>query len=457
MNVTVLEFGALGNGVTLDTSAIQSAIDAVSRSGGGRVRFPAGYTFLSGSLELKANVDLHLEEHAILLASSDYSDYSTDHALPTLTRGEVNETVLPQRAFIVGYRAHNARITGIGEINGNSDGFIKMRGEHIHTMSAPPGGRDQYLERPFTIFLVESDSVRFHDFTLRDPAFWALRVSGCDDVIFDGLRIVSDLKVPNADGIDIDRCEHVIIRDCDISTADDCISLKSCAGTAKYGDVGDVLIERCRLRSISGAITLGTESVGMIRDVEVTNCEVVNSHRGFAVRAREGGRIANVIFRDSSVQTKTYAPEWWGHGEALHVTAFAWNEPSGLGDGNPERLLPGTVSNITFRNLDVISEAGVLNWAQDDSLVSDITYDNVRMTMTPGSTWDHRIDLRPNDLVPVVTRPHNAFEVVHCRNITIKDCHVTWNSHSREDYGILLHSEVATGLTVDDLVETVVS
>ena len=457
MDYSVLDFGAKADGKSLDTKSIQDTIDKAATAGGGRVVIPAGKVFLSGSLELKANVELHLEKGSMLLASDNYDDYSLQHNIKTLTGGKVDEYVLPQRSFIVGFKAHNASITGEGAISGNADGFILEQGQYIHSMRAPVNGKSQYLERPFTIFLIESQNVRLTDFTCKDPAFWAIRLTGCNDLVIDGVKILTDLKVPNADGIDIDRCQRVTISNCELITADDCISLKSCAGTAQYGDVADVLIKNCYMVTTSGAITLGTESVGDIKNVRVTDCTVERSHRGFAVRAREGGEISSVIFENSKVSTRTFSPAWWGHGEALHVTAFAWNEPEMVGDGNPERAIPGTVRNITFRNLEVESEAGILNWAADPSLVDSISYQDIKLKIGSRSKWPARIDLRPNDLLPQLDRPHNAVEVANIANLQINNLEIIWDQNSRASYGEKLLVENSPGFSSTGVSETIVS
>lgn len=441
MEFSILDFGAKGDGKTLDTLAIQSAVDEASKSGGGKVVIPAGSTFLTGSFEVKANVELHLAKDAKLLASSNYEDYLSEHNIKTLTGGLVDEFVLPQRALIVGYQAHGFKITGEGVLDGNADGFIEKRGQYIHEMRGPVGGKSQYLERPFTVFLIDSQNVSLSKFTLANPAFWAIRLTGCNDLVIDGIKILTDLMVPNADGIDIDRCQRVRISNCYLETADDCISLKSCSGTSIYGDVSDVLIDNCTMITTSGAITLGTESVGDIKDVVVRNCEVKKSHRGFAVRAREGGTISNILFENCRLQTRTFSPMWWGHGEALHVTSFAWNTKENLQDGNPERLLPGKVKNITFRNLEVDSEAGILNWSETEGLVDGVQYEDIRLSIGTRSKWPPRIDLRPNDQEPLLERPHNAFEAVRIKNLSINGLSVTWDNQSRLNYGQVIYEQ----------------
>ncbi len=143
MKIVINEVGAKNDGTFNNAAIINQAIDTVHKSGGGQVIIPSGGVYLSGSIALKENVDLHLEIGATLKASSDYDDYTANHNIKALTEGTVDEFVLPQRAFISAYKAHNARITGHGTIDGHADGFIAERGRYIHKMRGAVVGRDQ--------------------------------------------------------------------------------------------------------------------------------------------------------------------------------------------------------------------------------------------------------------------------------------------------------------------------
>ena len=451
MKIDISTLGAKNDGVFNNASIICQAIDTVHAAGGGQVIIPSGGVYLSGSIAIKENVDLHLETGATLRASSDYDDYTANHNIKTLTDGTVDEFVLPQRAFISAYKAHNARISGHGTIDGNADGFIAERGRYIHKMRGPVGGKDQYLERPFTIFMIECENLTIRDVVVKDPAFWALRTTGCNQLLIDGIRILTDLMVPNADGVDIDRCQNVRIVNCEFVTADDCISLKSCSQTTQYGDVANIVISNCIMTSTSGAITLGTESVGDIKNVLVNNCIVKDSHRGFAVRAREGGTISNVRFSNSLVHTRTFSDMWWGHGEALHVTAFSWD--SGHTDGNIERTYEGFVRDITFENITCHTEAGILNYAAHPELIKGVTYRNIEVHMQKESKWEPRIDLRPNGIESVLHRKHNAFEIFNATNVTLDHCSVIWDGNTRLQYGEALVESNSKNVTAVNFTE----
>ena len=430
----ITDYGAIADGKFNNGPSIQKAIDAAFNDGGGRVVVSTGGTFLSGSFQLRANIELHLEAGSRLLASSDYADYLPEHAIDVLTNGTVDEEVLPKRAFISAYLADNVQITGTGEINGNADGFILERGQYIHSMRGPVGGRSQYLERPFTIFIIESQGVALTEFTLKDPAFWALRTTGCNNLVINGIHILTDLMVPNADGIDIDRCQNVQILNCELITADDCISLKSCAGTAQYGVVENVLISKTYMKSTSGAITLGTESCGDIRNVLVSECTVEDSHRGFAVRPREGGTVSNVLFTNCVVSTRAFSESWWGHGEALHVTASSWDNPNEPTSGNIERLLEGKVDGVRFSNIEVHSEAAILVWATRPELIKNVELDRVSISMDQSSKWPARIDLRPNGEMDFIREPHSAMTLINAESISISDSKILWSPATRTRY-----------------------
>jgi polygalacturonase len=187
--------------------------------------------------------------------------------------------------------------------------------------------------------------------------------------------------------------------------------------------------------------------------VIISDCIVRDSHRGFAVRSREGGTISNVLITDCIVQTRAFSEMWWGHGEALHVTAFSWDDPEKGTDGNIERTYEGKVHNITFRNINVTTEASTLVWAAHPELIKDVLFENINQQMINQSKWPHRIDLRPNGITDVIRRKHNAFDVMNATDVVIRNSRVTWDSQTRSMYGELLATENSPGLIIESLTE----
>jgi len=222
----VVDFGAVGDGTTLNTAAIQKAIDSCAATGGGTVFVPPG-TFLTGALQLRTHTDFHLETGAVIKGSENLKDYYLDGKLVGL---------------LFTQNAKDVAITGSGTIDGNGDHFMDLtRAKKIdsagsawtrqqgHFREVREGLGDGPLvpkERPFQMIIFSNcRSVTLRDITVRDSPFRTIHAADCDGVIVSGLRIWNNMLVPNNDGIDLTSSSNVEISDCDIRTGDDCIVL----------------------------------------------------------------------------------------------------------------------------------------------------------------------------------------------------------------------------------------
>ncbi len=250
---SVLRFGAVGDGKAKNTTAIQKAIDTASAAGGGTVYFPAG-RFLSGTLVLKRNVTLHLDNGAVLLGSTDLSDYPKHiPAFRSFTDTYVN------RAFLYAEKVQNIAIEGSGTIDGQGgDDAFKC---------VPPNYR--FLERPYLIRFVECANIRVAGVTLRDSAMWVQHYLACDNVTLERLTIRSHCN-NNNDAFDIDGCHDVRIANCTAESGDDAITLKSTGPRA----CERVTIANCVVSSPCSGIKMGTETTGGFRDITITGCVV---------------------------------------------------------------------------------------------------------------------------------------------------------------------------------------
>ena len=238
----ITDFGAVGDGKTLNTAAIQNAIDTCTSAGGGQVIVPAG-RFLSGTICLKSNVELHLENGAELISSLD------PHDMPDLMGGfedDNRDTGWEGGCFLLARHAENVTISGFGRIDG--------RGREVFYEDADDGGsHESPLKvrgfRPRMSFLEDVKNLTVKDVTFFDAAFWTLHMAGCRNVLIDGIRIENNERGPNNDGIDPDCCQDVIIRGCNIRCADDAIVVKTTAPmTKKYGPCANILISNWKLR-----------------------------------------------------------------------------------------------------------------------------------------------------------------------------------------------------------------
>lgn len=279
--------GAVAGGKTLCTQAIQATIDTASESGGGRVVVPKG-VFLSGSLQLKQGVELHLAQGAVLLGSNEI-----DHFPTCMTR--IEGKVQPWRpALVNAVGLKGARVTGEGTLNGNGKkywtAFWKRRAEN-------PKCTNLEVERPRLMYFESCEDLVVEGVTLQDSGFWNLHVYRCRNVRLDTLTIkaphgdppkiigeeqpwdeISVDRAPSSDGIDIDSCQQVVIRGCTISVGDDCVALKGTKGPLAMEDessppVQNILIEDCDFQSGHGVMTCGSEAT-IVRNVVVRNCRV---------------------------------------------------------------------------------------------------------------------------------------------------------------------------------------
>jgi polygalacturonase len=194
----VMDYGAKGDSLTLDTEAIQQAVDAAAAQGNqARVLVPGGHKYLIGTLVLKSDIDFHLEGDAELLVSTNEKDYTG-------------------RAAILANGANKLTISGTGRINGRALEFMDHY-EKENEWWIPEAWR------PRLFILTGCQNLVIREITIEKAPSWALHMLGCENVLIEQVNIRNNLDVPNCDGIDPDHCRNVEIRNCHIICGDDAI------------------------------------------------------------------------------------------------------------------------------------------------------------------------------------------------------------------------------------------
>ena len=383
-------YGAKGDGLTDDATAIQRAIDECSEQGGGTVLFPRNHTFLAGPLQLKSNVDLHLEATATLLANPDEQIY---------TQSAFGENRGEGMLWLWAKDAENITISGRGTIHGNGIRF--MGAELGDSYELKPLKDPSFDSRPHVLTLTNVKNVVIRDVTIREGAYWTVHLVGCDGAVIDGIQLLNNLKIRNGDGIDLDHSKNVRISNCHITSGDDCICLKNRREYAEYGACHDIVVTNCTMSSRSCAIKIGSENMDNIYNVMVDNCIITESNRGIGIQNRDEGTVTDVTFSNIMMDLQLWSDVWWGKAEPIYVTSYPradgnhkdanWRFPKGQTEGRC-----GAVSRITFNNIQATSENGCFIGGDTNDKVSDIVLNNVTINLRRMTTYANGLyDKRP--------------------------------------------------------------
>ena len=389
----ILTFGAKGDGVTDDAVAIQKAIDRCSAEGGGVVLLPRNHVFLSGPVELKSNVELHLEATATLKANPNESIYQLSAFGENRGEGML---------WLWAKDAENISITGKGTIHGNGIAFMGAELEDSYELK--PLADQTFDPRPHVLTLTNVRNLTIRDVTIKEGAYWTVHLIGCNEAVIDGINLLNNLKIRNGDGIDLDHSKNVRIANCHITSGDDCICLKNRREFEQYGSCHDIVVTNCVMSSRSCAIKIGSENMDSIYNVMFDNCIITGSNRGLGIQNRDEGTVTDVVFSNIQLDCKLWSDVWWGKAEPIYVTSYPrangnhkdanWRFPKGQIEGKC-----GEVSRIFFNNITALSENGCFVGGDVPGKVKDIYFNNVRVKLTPDSrllTLDSLlIDKRP--------------------------------------------------------------
>lgn len=327
------QHGAVADGKTINTTALQTLIDKLQQKGGGTIVFPQG-RFLTGTLQLKSNVDIYLREGAVLLGSTNPYDYSKVQktGMPQSPKTDDNS----QLALILASGAANISLSGLGTIDGqglqlalNIDS-LHHTGECIDKSYNYRRMRPSEPMRPKLFYFEDCQNISITDLTLTNSACWGLSFDLCSNMVLDGLKI-TNRAYWNNDGIDLTDCHNVNITNCNVNAADDGICLKS----YHPGHTNDsIYIANCEIRSSASAIKFGTASYGGFRNVTIDNIRVFDTFRSaIAIESVDGAVIENIGVNNIVAKNT---------GNALFIR---------LGHRGGER--PGIVRNIRISNLTV--------------------------------------------------------------------------------------------------------
>ena len=323
----ITDFGAIGDGITKNTSAINKAIDKCSKKGGGIVLVSKG-TFFTGAIHLKSNVNLHIDTTASLIFSTDPADY-----LPLVRTRWEGDDCYNYSPLIYANGQENIAITGKGTLNGqgsiehwwlwtgsprlgwksgipsqrdeNGRPLLKKYNDNRVPVEQRQMGEGHYL-RPQFISFIYCKNVKIEDVTIINSPFWVTHPLLSENVIVRGITVNS--LGPNNDGCDPESCKNVLIEKCTFNTGDDCIALKSGRdfdGREANAPIENVIIRDCHMKNGHGGVAMGSEISGGCKNIFVEKCQMNSPELDRAIRIKtnsnRGGVTDGVYVRNVTI------------------------------------------------------------------------------------------------------------------------------------------------------------
>lgn len=384
----IKDYGAVGDGITLNTTAIQRAIDD-----GGTVYIPEGI-YKTGTLYLKSNGGLHLAAGAILLASHDFSDYNEWDFCPQNSKCKAEFT--NGKHLITAVGQENIFIEGQGAIKGEGSYWINEK----MLMPGWPDPEnidfavnDKNIRPSQMLFICECKNVKISGVSLLDSPYWHLFLYGCEDVTVNGLTIRGAGTRWTNDGIDIDACSRVTVSDCLIYVGDDGITLRAAGKGKYYGLVNkeniceNVTISNCIIHSHrANGVRIGVGS-GIIRDCTLSSLNIeAPNYAGFEINskwhptARLITTIENIICSDIRIKAR----------KAFDIiSAF----------GEDEITLPCFIKNIIFNNIILTQRESSKIYSRTDAPVENLLFKDIMVLKSNTEADEKAFDIRDCDTV----------------------------------------------------------
>ncbi len=458
--ISVVDFGAIGDGKTLNTEMIQSAIDFQAKKGGGTVIVPAG-DFMIGTIELRSHIHLFLDAGATLLGSPNLADYSRYK----------NGT---QLGMIFTQHAENVSITGNGTIDGNGRSFVyhhrkkdlpvelkqftRQGVAYLDTLKGVQDGPVVPFEhqRPYQMVLFSDvDHINIHGITLKDSPFWAFHVADSDGVMISDIRVRNSLLMPNADGLNFTSSSNISITGCDIVAGDDALAFSGYSVHHElpgYNDVRrlseNVTVSNCLLQTRSSGIRVGGIDQNSLRNYRFDNITIYDSNRGIGIFVHQDGSIENIHFSNMTIQTRLHTGDWWGNGEPIHISVI---------EGAPVENQLGTLKNVSFSNIEITSENGILIYGDQPGAIDDLRFDRVRIHLKNGPLQEEyggNFDLRPATELSKNLFKHDipGIYIRHASNVELNRVKVSWDESMSSHFNHGLWTEFVTDLDISSSV-----
>jgi polygalacturonase len=451
----VMDSGARNNGMEITTSQIQKTIDKCFLNGGGIVYVPQG-EYLVGTLNLRSNIEFHLEKGAILKASTDLTQYQKhNEQLAGIFYTENSENVsITGSGRVFGQGMEFMYKDSAKVIRGEVNKFIRQKFDFRKVESGIGDGPLMPKERYHQMIIFSNcRNVSLSGFECVDAPYWTILIVHCDKVWVSGLSVNNNLLIPNNDGMDIVSCSNVNVSDCIITTGDDAIVL---AGYAHhFGDPGfkdimrpsqNINVSNCILQSRSSGIRIGGWDQNSMSNYNFDNITIFDSNCGINITVRDSGSVSNVNFSNIRIETRLHTGDWWGNGEPIKISAMR---------GVPDDPV-GTIKDIFFENITCLGENAILMYASEETKLQNIYFSNFDFVLRK-SALDRvsggNFDLRPN-IIPGKEIYESDIPVVYienAENVYFNQGSISWDGVEASYYTNALEAVRVNNLKLNNM------
>ena len=434
----ILDDGAIGDGITDNTQAIRHTLTrARDYKLASMVLVPEG-NFLTGSLEIPSNVTFHLAKNAILRASDNASLYS---CVPSTT----TDTGPCDYPFLLIDHGENISLEGQGQIDGGANNPPGHLVKEYHSASNMLIPIDWNLTncigsscRPKLIIIRYSSAIKLINLTIANSALWTHTIVESENILFDNVKIIGDRRWPNNDGIDLINSRHVIIRNSNISTGDDCIAIMSHSPSSMF----NITVENMNLQSTSAGIKVSAyegNATGNMYDMIFRNINITDTNRGLCIAPRWGsGMMSNLLFEQMNIETRFFGLDWWGTGEPIYITSLSASDT---------HLWTGILKNVTLKNIITKGEQGFVIRG-NTSLLENINLENLSLVIDRWSnnTAHPMFDYRPSQEPQMISTKIDGIFAMDIKGFYLKNISIEFKTPRLDYYGQCLNFSNITNL-----------
>jgi len=430
----VKDYGATGKKADNAQQAIQKAVDACAKAGGGEVYLPPG-EYTSGTIHLRSHIRFYVETGATLFAAQE--DAAFDKS--ALFYGEDLENItIEGRGTVDGQAEYEWRV------NDFNDAYIRDNQLLMQSLGKPlmrSFPKDLHTRKvyPHMVLLLRCKDVRIAGLSFLHSPSWTINPYACERLTIDGVYIHTSLKYGVwADGIDPDGCKDVRIANSTIETGDDAIVFYSSNEWGPPLPCENITITNCRLSSASSALKFCDGNMNSVRNVTVENCVITGSNRGIAFMVYDGGYVDNVVLSNLIVNTQRFDWFWWGNGDPLYFTIQRRSESQGL-PPKPDEPPAGSIRNVIIRNVIAHGKGSCLILGHPQSWLENVSLENIKLFLStdPSAAYDRTV---------------NAMQFRYARDLKVKDLEVIWEKPELNQWQSALYFQDVHGLNLEGFV-----